>query len=121
MIEMFVALMMVPSPGSRIGLSSSQMTRPVGSSMTDHSDGKAVMWLPRKGGNLLLRQGGQHAAPPLLPLAARCVLDVVDVRRVVLHPGVPVLGLGSACDGLLERLERGGQLVAAKHLLHARN
>ena len=45
---MFVALMMVPSPGSRIGLSSSQMIRPVGSSITDHSDGNAVIWLPGK-------------------------------------------------------------------------
>ena len=40
---MLVALMIVPSPGSRIGLSSSQMTRPVASSITDHSDGNDVM------------------------------------------------------------------------------
>ena len=40
---MLVALMMVPSPGSRIGLSSSQMIRPVDSSITDHSDGNEVM------------------------------------------------------------------------------
>lgn len=43
MIEMLVAVMIVPSPGSRIGLSSSQMIRPVSSSITDHSDGKSVM------------------------------------------------------------------------------
>src|ERR1700682_1189924 len=45
---MLVALTMVPSPGSTIGLSSSQMIRPRSSSMTDHSEGKAVMWLPGK-------------------------------------------------------------------------
>ena len=45
---MFVALMTVPSPGSRIGLSSSMMMRPVGWSITDHSDGNATMWLPGK-------------------------------------------------------------------------
>jgi hypothetical protein len=33
------------SPGSTMGLSSSQMIRAVDSSMTDHSDGNATMWL----------------------------------------------------------------------------
>ncbi|EPQ71115.1 hypothetical protein MMMB2_4949 [Mycobacterium marinum MB2] len=43
MIEMLVALITLPSPGSRIGLSSSRMIRPVDSSMTDHNDGNATM------------------------------------------------------------------------------
>ena len=45
---MLVALMTVPSPGSRMRLSSSTITRPVSGSATDHSVGKAGMWLPGK-------------------------------------------------------------------------
>lgn len=40
---MFVALITLPSPGSSMGLSNSQIIRPVDSSITDHSDGKATM------------------------------------------------------------------------------
>lgn len=43
---MLVAVMTLPSPGSFMGLSSSQMIRPRSSSTTDHSDGNATMWLP---------------------------------------------------------------------------
>ena len=66
---MLVALMMVPSPGSTIGLSSSQMIRPVGSSMTDHSDGNAVMWLPGKVVIVLRIQVRTSSRPFMVPAA----------------------------------------------------
>ena len=66
-----------------------------------------------------LADPGEHLVAALH--SARGVLDVVDIRGVLLHPVVPVFGLGGAGHRLLEILERGGQLVAAKHLLHARN
>ena len=66
---MFVALMMVPSPGSRIGLSSSQMIRPVGSSMTDQSDGKCVIWLPGKVSMVFQIQSRTASRPRMVPAA----------------------------------------------------
>src|SRR6202008_3458473 len=69
MIEMFVALMTVPSPGSRIGLSNSQMIRPVGSSMTDHNDGNATMWLPGNVVIVRLIHSRPSSRPRMVPAA----------------------------------------------------
>ena len=66
---MLVALMIVPSPGSRIGLSSSQMIRPVGSSITDHSDGNDVMWLPGKVSIVFQIQARTSSRPRMVPAA----------------------------------------------------
>ena len=66
---MLVALMIVPSPGSRIGLSSSQMTRPVSSSITDHSDGNSVMWLPGKVLMVRVIQSRTSSRPFMVPMA----------------------------------------------------
>ena len=57
-----------------------------------------------------------HPGPHLVAAVhgAHRVLDVFDVGGVVGHPGVPVLGLGGAGHGLLERLERVGQFGAAE-------
>ncbi|CNH78051.1 Uncharacterised protein [Mycobacterium tuberculosis] len=66
---MLVALITLPSPGSRIGLSNSRITRPVGSSMTDHSVGKAIMWLP---GNVVIVRWIQSrtcSRPFIVPIA----------------------------------------------------
>jgi len=52
-----------------IGLSSSQMIRPVGSSITDHSDGKAVMWLPGNVVIVLRIQVSTSSRPFMVPAA----------------------------------------------------
>ena len=66
---MLVALMIVPSPGSRIGLSNSQMTRPVASSNTAHREGNDVMWLPGNVSIVFQIQGRTCSRPRIVPAA----------------------------------------------------
>ena len=103
-MEMFVALMTLPSPGSLIGLSSSQMIRPVGSSMTDHNDGNATMWLPGKVVIVCLIHSRTSSRPRMVPAACSmystsgvyCSTQASQSRVSAARATVPVAGRSSA-------------------------